>query len=462
MSQFDAAVTLALNPDSRRPSDAVVHFIMDHSSLVSAAASVLLESDAFNKKALTDAIVRAWHDGALAPCLPDGADLAAPDQPLRDDRVKIVSPRDVPKLGKGGTLASRQAIVHSLVHIESCAVDLSWDIIARFGSDPAYREHLPKEFFDDFVEVAEDECRHFTQLAQRLQEMGSSYGAFPAHEGLWQSARETAGSLPARLAVEHCVHEARGLDVLPATIQKFRNAGDVSTATLLETVVLPEEVRHCAAGVRWLRHLHGVAHGHTPPPQTNEAGGPAPAIPRGAAGARPGSSEDAVEGGAAAAHGQEAERADTAWASCGSSDRPCSTDKRSSAGTGAEGIEHADKTAVDDGDLGGQQAAVATRCPGDENCTEGKKGPEGTQPSPDSHIKQTCSAIDDHGDVIQCGRKSGTEPAWMVEARQYETVEQWFHALVRAHFKGNTKPPFNERAREQAGFTEAWYKPLMT
>lgn len=43
---------------------------------------------------------------------------------------------------------------------------------------------------------------------------------------LWESAATTAHSLPARLAVEHCVHEARGLDVLPSTIAKFRNNGD--------------------------------------------------------------------------------------------------------------------------------------------------------------------------------------------------------------------------------------------
>jgi uncharacterized ferritin-like protein (DUF455 family) len=57
----------------------------------------------------------------------------------------------MPKLGRGGTLASRQALLHSLVHIENWAVDLSWDIIARFGSDPSYQ--LPKAFFDDFVQV---------------------------------------------------------------------------------------------------------------------------------------------------------------------------------------------------------------------------------------------------------------------------------------------------------------------
>lgn len=39
----------------------------------------------------------------------------------------------------------------SLVHIELAAVDLSWDIIVRFGTNPSY--NLPKAFFDDFVQV---------------------------------------------------------------------------------------------------------------------------------------------------------------------------------------------------------------------------------------------------------------------------------------------------------------------
>ena len=47
-------------------------------------------------------------------------------------------------------------------------------------------------------------------LRERLEEMGSFYGAFPAHDALWDSAAATAHSLPARLAIEHCTHEARG------------------------------------------------------------------------------------------------------------------------------------------------------------------------------------------------------------------------------------------------------------
>lgn len=77
------------------------------------------------------------------------------------------------------------------------------DIIARFGK----QESMPREFFDDFVRVAQDEGRHFTLLSARLEELGSFYGALSAHDGLWDSAVATSKDLFARLAVEHCVHE---------------------------------------------------------------------------------------------------------------------------------------------------------------------------------------------------------------------------------------------------------------
>ena len=62
----------------------------------------------------------------------------------------------MPKRGKGGSLASRQSMLHSLVHIENVAVDLAWDIIARFGGDGSYA--LPRQFFDDFVTVGGCVC----------------------------------------------------------------------------------------------------------------------------------------------------------------------------------------------------------------------------------------------------------------------------------------------------------------
>ncbi len=90
-------------------------------------------------------------------------------------------------------------------HIESWAIDLSWDIIARF----ALPERMPPDFVRDFANVAREEGSHFSLLAARLEELGAKYGDFQAHDGLWESAMKTAGSLPARLAIEHMVHEAR-------------------------------------------------------------------------------------------------------------------------------------------------------------------------------------------------------------------------------------------------------------
>lgn len=43
-----------------------------------------------------------------------------------------MSPGEMPKLGKAGSLQSRQAIVHSLVHTESWAIDLSWVLVRSF------------------------------------------------------------------------------------------------------------------------------------------------------------------------------------------------------------------------------------------------------------------------------------------------------------------------------------------
>jgi uncharacterized ferritin-like protein (DUF455 family) len=72
----------------------------------------------------------------------------------------------------------------------------------------------------------------------------------PVHAGLWESATVTSHSLLSRLAIIHLVHEARGLDVNPATIEKFRKAGDKETVDVME-IIHADEVTHVTAGHRW-------------------------------------------------------------------------------------------------------------------------------------------------------------------------------------------------------------------
>ena len=45
-------------------------------------------------------------------------------------------------------------------------------------------------------------------------------------------------------------------------------------------------------------------------------------------------------------------------------------------------------------------------------------------------------------------------------AQQPESPESYFHSLVRTHFTGQVKSPFNEKARTLAGLSRAYYAPL--
>lgn len=171
-----------------------------------------------------------------------------PGRPGRPEHPRLRPPREVPKRSLA-TADGRAALLHALAHIELNAIDLAWDLIGRFGHEIGERA-----FFDDWVRVGGEEGLHFTLLETRLRELGSHYGAFLAHDGLWQAAADTAHDVLARLAVVPLVLEARGLDVGPAMIERLRGAGDEPSAQILERIYR-DEIGHVAAGVRWLAHV---------------------------------------------------------------------------------------------------------------------------------------------------------------------------------------------------------------
>ena len=148
-----------------------------------------------------------------------------------------------------GSPAGRIALLHALAHIELNAIDLAWDLVARFTG-----EELPRAFFDDWVGVAAEEAYHFALLAARLAELGARYGDPPAHDGLWEAAAATADDLLARLAVVPLVLEARGLDVTPEMAARLERVGDAESAAILRRIYR-DEIGHVATGLRWLDRL---------------------------------------------------------------------------------------------------------------------------------------------------------------------------------------------------------------
>ena len=155
----------------------------------------------------------------------------------------------MPKRRAGGSLAGRIALLHALAHIELNAIDLAWDVIARFS-----REALPRDFYDEWVTVAAEEAMHHALVSRRLEALGAGYGDLPAHDGLWEAAQVTAHDLLARLAVVPLVLEARGLDVTPDMILRLKRFGDGESVAAL-TVIYEDEIGHVATGRRWFEWL---------------------------------------------------------------------------------------------------------------------------------------------------------------------------------------------------------------
>ncbi|MBO0902065.1 ferritin-like domain-containing protein [Jiella sonneratiae] len=215
-------------------------------TLRAATVEALAAADLGEKVRLTNLACRLWFARRLG--LHAATDPAHPGRPGRPDRPELVSPRLLPRRSAHSE-EGRITLIHALAHIELNAIDLALDIVARFAREP-----MPRSFFDGWMTVALEEAKHFGLLSRRLGELGSFYGALPAHDGLWQAVEATAHDLTARLAVVPLILEARGLDVTPSMIDKLNGVGDGDTAKILE-IIYRDEKKHVAIGAKWFRFL---------------------------------------------------------------------------------------------------------------------------------------------------------------------------------------------------------------
>ena len=214
------------------------------STLSDTVITVLQTADANDKAIAARAAYAAWSAGEI----PFVFDKQPPDRPARPEKPALMQPADMPKRRKAGSIANKIALLHAVAHIELNAIDLAFDIVARFGAD------MPREFTEDWLKVGDDEARHFKLINDQLLALDSFYGDLPAHDGLWQSATQTRHMLAARLAVVPMVLEARGLDVTPSMIKRFDAMGDTDSANALR-IIYSEEIAHVSAGKRWFSWL---------------------------------------------------------------------------------------------------------------------------------------------------------------------------------------------------------------
>jgi len=161
-----------------------------------------------------------------------------------------------------GSAEGRIALLHAVAHIEFNAIDLAFDMAARFHKDIAEAGLDGNAFLADWIRIGEEEARHFGLISDRLSGYGAAYGDLPAHDGLWEAAEATSQNVAARLAVAPMILEARGLDVTPGMIERLTSAGDTKSAAILK-IIYEDEIGHVACGKHWF-HALCKAHGWAP------------------------------------------------------------------------------------------------------------------------------------------------------------------------------------------------------
>lgn len=169
-------------------------------------------------------------------------------EPSYFEILKIVPPQKVIKRKYVNTKEGKINLLHTIAHIEYSAIDLALDAALRFAN-------MPKEFYKDWLEVADDEIRHFEMIEKLLLELGSYYGELEVHTNLFEAMKKTP-DLVSRMAVVPRYLEANGLEQNPKIMEKLISNPDEFNKKILKAlnVILEEEISHVYKGDKWFKY----------------------------------------------------------------------------------------------------------------------------------------------------------------------------------------------------------------
>eukprot|EP01031_Cornospumella_fuschlensis_P025658 gene25658-30989_t len=215
------------------------------------AIDAILQSDLDEKARKTLAYVEYWNSH------PGEHKFLCKSKPSMElsSNLFFSSPRKGPESSSLKIKTTKiEYTLHGIATAESYAIDLFWDIIIRFHDQVPFSEAYSLEFYQDMIEIVEQEAQHFMSWRNRLAAMGVKLGDFPSNDALWQYAEQTKDNLLHRLAVINLTHEAKGLDSYLNTRAKLEKIGDSASIAILDRNI-QEEVVHVAKGVKWFKFL---------------------------------------------------------------------------------------------------------------------------------------------------------------------------------------------------------------
>jgi len=162
------------------------------------------------------------------------------------EKPELVHAHELPKRRVGGK-QGHAALLHSFAHIEFNAINIAWDAVYRFSD-------MPAQYYKDWATIAKEEAYHFELINNYLKGLGYEYGSFKAHDDLWGMVKKTSHDVMIRMALVPRVLEARGLDVTPSIISKFKHHGYDEAVDILE-IIYRDEIGHVNVGSHWFKYL---------------------------------------------------------------------------------------------------------------------------------------------------------------------------------------------------------------
>ena len=141
---------------------------------------------------------------------------------------------------------SRRERLHRHMNNESGAMEIAARCLIDFPDAPwDLRMALARQ--------VSDESRHANLLYERLRELDGFKGEFPIANFEW-GVTLMLEDLPGRLAVQNRTFEAGLIDILGTLRNRWREAGDDTTADMLEGI-LADEITHVRFANRWIKRL---------------------------------------------------------------------------------------------------------------------------------------------------------------------------------------------------------------
>lgn len=170
------------------------------------------------------------------------------EEPSYQNILKIVPPQKINNRKYVNTKEGKITLLHTIAHIEYNAIDMALDAALRF-------KNMPKSYYEDWLEVANDEVRHFEMLEALLKELDSYYGDLEVHTNLFEAMKKTPDLL-SRMAVVPRFLEANGLEQNPKIMEKLNSNLDEFNIKILDALntILEEEVDHVLKGDRWFKY----------------------------------------------------------------------------------------------------------------------------------------------------------------------------------------------------------------